>query len=104
MNWTTISSDTTLVSGNSYFCNGSSMIDVTLPSSSSQGDTITICATSDAGWKVVLSTGTIQFGSFLLDTTQGIQSGSIGDSVTLVYCADVQAWFTINYNGNIFRY
>lgn len=88
MNWSIITSDITATAGDAYFCNGSSIVNITLPTSANLGDTFFVYSLNDAGWNIVQASGQqIRSTRFLstLGTTGGMYSNNTTDSATFVY-------------------
>lgn len=104
MSWTILTSDTTATAGSSYFCSGTSTVNITLPASASLGDSFSVYATSSNGWAIVQSVGQqsrcAQFFS-TIGSTGGISSSNACDAITLTYCSSNGVWEATVYQGNI---
>lgn len=104
MSWSVITSDITASAGDSYFCDGTTSINVTLPASASLGDTFTVYAIDTGGWAIVQTAGQqLRYQGNL--STMGTTGGLLGDrmglhvsnTVTLTYCNGI--WEVTSYQG-----
>lgn len=104
MSWNILTNDITATAGDSYFCSGTSTINITLPGSASLGDSFSVYATSSSGWAIVQSVGQQSRCGQIFSTagsTGGLSSSSACDTVTLTYCSANGIWEATSYQGNV---
>lgn len=105
LTWSVITSNQMAVTQEGYFTNGGSRVEVTLPNTSSVGDTFVVSSINSNGWKVVQAAGQqILIGNqnTTLGATGYLESTFIGDSVILVCSVANQQWVaSLGFVGNI---
>lgn len=104
MNWSVLTSDTTAVAGNAYFCSGTATLNITLPTSASVGDTFTVYAVNPFGWVIVQGTNQqirVNQLSSTAGPTGGVSSSSPCDTITLTFCTASGVWEGTSFLGNI---
>jgi hypothetical protein len=104
LTWSLINANQMAVSQHGYFTNGGSRVEISLPATSSVGDTFTVADLGGNGWKITQDAGQqVLFGSSF--TTSGatgyLQSLFVGDSVTLVCSVANLTWMALAPVGNI---
>lgn len=105
LTWSVITANQMAISQEGYFTNGGSRVQVTLPITSSVGDTFVVCAKNANGWRVIQGAGqSVRLGNQVSTTgaTGYVESTMIGDSLTLVCSIADTEWFDpIGSIGNI---
>ncbi|MGL5263058.1 MAG: hypothetical protein ACRDAI_00530 [Candidatus Rhabdochlamydia sp.] len=104
MGWNILTDDISAKAGESYFCSGTTTIKITLPESTTLGDSFSVYAINSSGWVIVQLDGQkarcAQF--FSTDGPKGgISSSSACDAITLTYCSDNKVWEATSYQGNV---
>ena len=109
LTWNDATTSVTATVNNGYIIRSSSLVTITLPSSASVGDKISVLKPNaesdfDSGlWKIAQNASqTICFGdqASTLGATGYIQATSLGDSVEIVYCG-YNNWAVVGSVGNI---
>lgn len=104
--WSVVTGTTqTAVAGNGYIANNAGQVAITLPATSSVGDTISVTGINNAtGWKIAQNAGNqIFFGtsSTTAGTGGSLTSAATRDAVTLVCMTANAVWQVISSIGNI---
>jgi hypothetical protein len=102
--WTSISANTSLVSGDGYFCVGGGNLQLLLPPVSSVGDTIEIGLVGSSGFTVIQNASQfVKLGN--LQTTAGVggsmSSTNQGDFLRLICYTTNIAWLAVGSVGNL---
>lgn len=94
--WSVITANQTAVTFHGYFVNGGSRVDLTLPATSSVGDTFTVVDKGGNLFRILQAAGQVvkfQNSSTTIGTGGSLTSQVIGDSLTLVCSvADTEWW------------
>ncbi len=102
--WNVINTHTVASSGNGYFVNDAGNIDISLPTTSSIGDSIEISEIGSGTWTIKQGDGQqIRLGAY--QTTLGaggsLVSTQSGDSILLTCYGDNSLWVSTSSTGNI---
>lgn len=91
--WTTITSDTSLLTNSSYMANGASQLVLTLPSTCALGDTLRIMNVSSAGYQLVIPSGiSLNAGSATYSANRSYFMTSVGATLDVVCSAANATW------------
>jgi len=102
--WSVITANQVAVTFMGYFVNGGSRVDLTLPATSSVGDTFIVVDKGGNLWRILQASG--QYIKYKNSTTTIGASGSltsqvIGDSITLVCAVANTEWWVIDSIGTM---
>ena len=103
LNWILQADDITAAASTGYFSNKGSLLTITLPASSTIGDTFEVVNYDGNGFKIAqLASQSIQLGTLVTQTGTGgyLESESIGDWIELVAISDTQ-WQANIKQGNV---
>ncbi len=93
--WQTINANQTLVNNTGYFANGGAQLNLLLPATSIEGDTVEIISLGVFGFKITQAGGQQMFttgGASTLGALGSAEFTDLGDKAILVYEASANVW------------